>query len=421
MDESMTTLFKSFFHKRMLIILMLGFSSAIPLALIGGTLQAWMASRKVDLTLIGFFSLVGLPYTLKFLWAPLLDRYLPPFLGRRRGWLMIAQIALILSISAMAFCDPIKTPILLAALAVLVAFSSASQDIVFDAYRTEILVKAEYGIGAAVLTFGYRMAMIFSGAFALILSDHLSWTTVYLIMAATISIGLIATFFAPEAQNQNRPKTLKEAVIEPFTEFFQRKGVYELLAFVVLYKLDVVVALALMTPFLMELGFTRTDIGAVSKGFGLVAGLVGTFVGGLWLSRIGIHRSLWIFGILQGLSGFCFFALAKLGHHYPMMVTTIAAENFFSGMGNAAYAAFLMSLCNLKFTATQYALLSSLMTLTRTVIGAPSGWLAKTVGWETYFLVSIFLATPSLLLLLRYRVWTNQDQVRGETPIPVSI
>jgi PAT family beta-lactamase induction signal transducer AmpG len=171
----------------------------------------------------------------------------------------------------------------------------------------------------------------------------------------------------------------------------------------------------------MELGFTRTDIGAVSKGFGLIASLVGTFVGGAWLSRIGIHRALWIFGILQGLSGSCFFILAKLGHHYPMMVLTIAAENFFSGMGNAAYAAFLMSLCNLKFTATQYALLSSLMSVTRTVMGAPTGWLAKTVGWDNYFLIALFLAIPSLLLLLRYRVWMNQTQIRRETPLVGSV
>jgi PAT family beta-lactamase induction signal transducer AmpG len=401
----MPSFIKSILNRRMLVILFLGFSSGVPLSLVGGTLQAWMASLKVDLTLIGVFSLVGLPYTLKFLWAPFMDRYVPPFLGRRRGWILISQVGLMITLGGMAFCDPAQSPGALALLAVLVAFSSASQDIVIDAYKTEILPMGEFGMGAATANIGYRFAMIFSGAGALILSDHVSWNIVYLAMAASIGVGVVTTLLSPEHAVIQLPKSLKEAVVEPFLEFFRRPGVLEIVVFVIIYKMDVVVTLALMTPFFMDLGFSRTDIGAITKGFGLVATLVGTFVGGAWMVRLGIQRALWIFGILQGISGLCFYALARMGHNYPMMVTTIAAENFFSGMGNASYAAFLMSLCNPKFTATQFALLTSLMALTRTLAGAPTGWLAKTGGWDQYYLIAMSLMIPGLLLLTRYPHW----------------
>jgi len=410
---------KIILNRRMLVVLFLGFASGTPLALVGGTLQAWMASLKVDLTLIGIFSLVGLPYTLKFLWAPFMDRYVPPFFGRRRGWIIISQIVLILTLVGMSFCDPIQTPAILASLAFLVAFSSASQDIVIDAYKTEVLDTSEFGVGAATANLGYRLAMLFSGGFALILSDYLSWATVYRIMAASIGIGVITSLCAIETTSlASVPKTLQEAVVEPFVDFFHRKKVVGLIGFIFVYKMDVVVALALMTPFMMEIGFTKTEIGAVVKVFGLIATLVGTFVGGVWLSRIGIKRSLWHFGYLQGISGFSFYLLAKLGHNYPMMVTAIVAENFCSGMGSAAYAAFLMSLCNPKFTATQFALLTSLMAFTRTVAGAPAGWLAKNVGWDNYFMISILLMIPGLLLLTRYDAWMNQTPEKEPKWLP---
>jgi len=402
----MQAILKIFTNRRMLTLFLLGFSSGVPLALVGSTLQAWMATQKVDLALIGVFSLVGLPYTLKFFWAPLLDRYVPPFLGRRRGWILLAQLGLVASIAAMALFDPAASPGVIALIALSVAFFSASQDIVVDAYRTEILVSTEYGLGAAVANFGYRLAMLFSGAFALILADHLSWGQVYLVMAAAMSVGILANLFSTEPiLKTTLPKSLKEAVLEPLKEFFKRTGVIELVMFIVTYKLDVVVTLALMTAFMLELGFTKTEIGAVSKGFGLVATITGTFVGGAWFMRLGMQRSLWIFGVLQGISSLCFIALAKLGHNYPMMVAAISSENFFSGMGNAAYSAFLMSLCNPKFTATQFALLTSLMALTRTIAGTPTGWLAKTVGWETYYVIASLLMLPSLLLLTRFKKW----------------
>lgn len=408
LNTHMTSILQVFANSRMLVILLLGFSSGMPLALVSGTLQAWLASSHVDLTVIGIFSLIGLPYTFKFLWAPVMDRYIPPFLGRRRGWMLVSQIALILTISGMAFCDPIREIWVMGVFALLVSFCSASQDIVADAYKTEILKQEEYGAGAAVANFGYRIAMLFSGAAALIMSDHLPWKVVYLIMAGAMSIGLVTTLLAPEPKGATRsPKTLKEAVVEPFSDFFKRKGIFDLLAFIIVYKLDVVIALAMMTPFMLQIGFTKTDIGAVTKGFGLVATIVGTFMGGAWLVKLGIERSLWVFGILQGISGACFYFLALLGHNYPMMVTTIAAENFFSGMGNAAYSAFLMSLCNRRFTATQFALLTSLMALTRTLAGTPTGWLAKTVGWPSYYLIAMVMALPGLLLLTRFKKWTS--------------
>jgi len=395
----------------MLVVLFLGFSSGIPLALTGGTLQAWMASLHVDLALIGVFSLVGLPYTLKFLWAPMMDRYVPPFLGRRRGWMVMSQFALVIALVSMAFSDPVQSPLILAVFALLVAFASASQDIVVDAYKTELLDPTEFGMGAATANVGYRLALLFSGAFALILSDQISWRAIYLIMAASVGIGILTSFLAPEPLlSVKAPQSIREAMVDPWIDFFHRKKVVDLIAFIIFYKMDVVFAVALMTPFMMELGFTKTDIGAVTKGFGLVATLLGTFAGGAWLSRLGIKKSLWVFGILQGISGICFYLLAKVGHHYPMMIVTIAAENFFSGMGNAAYAAFIMSLCNPRFTATQFALLTSLMALTRTLAGAPTGWLAKSLGWDHYFLFSVLLMIPGLLLLTRFDEWMNRSR-----------
>lgn len=396
----------AFTSRRMAVILALAFSSGIPLALTAGTLQAWMASEKVDLTLIGIFSLVGVPYTFKFLWSPFMDRYVPPFLGRRRGWILVTQALLIVSILAMAFSDPAREPFVMAALALLVAFASASQDIVVDAYRTESLKSEELGIGAGVHVMGYRIAMLVSGAFALILSDHISWRAVYGIMASTVGIGMIATLFAPEPTVEAKPpRSMKEAVLEPLAEFLKRKGAIEVLAFIILYRLDVVIGVMMMTPFLLELGFTRTDIGAVGKGFGLISTIIGALTGGVIMARIGMKKALWAFGIGQGFSNLTFLALAQVGYNYPLMVAAIALENLCSGLGTAAFLGFIMSLCDKRFTATQYAVLSSVMALTRVFAGAPTGYMAKHLGWEMYYLVSTLVMIPGLLLLLRYDQW----------------
>jgi PAT family beta-lactamase induction signal transducer AmpG len=413
--KSILSVFRS---PRLFWVLLLGFSSGIPLALTGTTLQAWMATEKIDLTIIGVFSLVGLPYSVKYLWAPVMDRFIPPFLGRRRGWMLVTQLGLVLAIAAMAFSDPAGATTLFAVLAFLVAFVSASQDIVVDAYRTEVLEPVELGPGAGVHIMGYRIAMLTSGAIALILADRLPWKTVYLLMAGSLLVGAVASILSPEPQLKEKPPaSLKEAVVEPFIEFLSRPGAVGILLFVILYKLDVVMATALTTPFMLELGFTKTDIGAVTKGLGMAATIVGTLAGGAVVARVGMKASLWIFGILQSVSTLAFLALARLGHHYPAMVAAIGLENLCSGMGTAAYAAFLMSLCNKRFTATQYAILTSLMALTRVLVGAPTGYLAKTYGWEIYFLVSMFAAIPGLLLLLQYPRWTAPSLTTTGTAI----
>ncbi|MCM2321731.1 MAG: AmpG family muropeptide MFS transporter [Oligoflexia bacterium] len=402
------TILSAFGNRRTAAVLALGFSSGVPLALTGATLQAWMKTENVDLTVIGLFSLVGIPYTLKFLWAPLMDRFVPPFLGRRRGWMLISQLLLVLGVIALAFSDPARFPALTATICLGVAFFSSSQDIVIDAYRTEILEKDETGPGAALYIMGYRIAVLVSGAVALILADHMPWKLVYLIMACTMGVGILTSFLAPDPKVPAKPpKSIGDAVVLPFVEFFKRRGAVEILAFIVLYKLDVVVAQALMTPFLMDLGFTKTDIGTVTKGFGLVATILGTLFGGAMLVKLGMLRSLWFFGLLQGLAGFSFMTLARLGHHYPMMVTAIAVENICSGMGTAAFAAFMMSICDKRYTATQYALLTSLMAITRVMGSALTGYMAKAWGWELYYLASILVAIPGLLLLLRYSKWTT--------------
>ena len=404
----MKSLLQVFGSYRMFICLLVGFSGGIPLGLTGGTLQAWMASEKVDLTLIGLFSLVGLPYTLKFIWAPLMDRYVPPFLGRRRGWLFVTQIALAGAIAAMAFSNPVIAPGAMAVMALAVSFSSASQDIVIDAYRTELLSESERGAGSALYIMGYRLAMIVSGALALILSDHIPWSSVYLIMAGCIGVGVIASLFGPEPiLKETAPKTLAIAVWGPFVEYFKRRGAFEILLFIVFYKLGDVLTGMMTTPFMIQIGFTKTDIGAVNKGLGVFATIIGTLTGGALMARFGMRRSLWTFGIMQALSNLCFMILAYMGHHYPTMVSAIVIENLCSGMGTAAFSAFLMSLCNTKFTATQYALLTSFMAFSRVFITAPSGWMAKNLGWEHYFLFTSMMAIPGLFLLLRYNTWTR--------------
>jgi PAT family beta-lactamase induction signal transducer AmpG len=392
-------------------VMFMGFVSGLPLALTSSTLQAWMVTEGVDLAVIGLFSFVGMPYAFKFLWSPLMDRYAPPalsFLGRRRGWMLATQILLVASISAMAFSSPSQSPSLLALLAMMLAFASASQDIVIDAYRVEILEKNELGAGAGVAIMGYRVAMLFSGAFALFLADHISWRAVYLIMAATMAIGAAITFFAPKPLNElPPPQSLKEAVVEPFKEYFSRVGAIEMLIFMIIYKLDVALTLAMNTPFFLNLGFTKTDIAAVTKLFGMIAVIGGTLIGGALMVRMTMKSALLWFGLAQALSGLTFTALAHYGKNYSLMVAVVFTENFCSGLGNAAFTAFMMSLTNKKFTATQYALLGSFMALSRYMAGAPSGFLAKSLDWEGYFILCTLIGIPGLLMVIfRYDKWT---------------
>jgi PAT family beta-lactamase induction signal transducer AmpG len=393
---------------RLLALLLLGFSSGLPSGLTGSTLQAWMSKEHIDLAVIGLFSLVGVPYSLKFLWAPIMDRYVPPFLGRRRGWLLVTQVALLITIVLFGCSSPREHLGVTAFLALLTAFFSASQDIVVDAYRADILEPEELGPGTATNVLGYRIAMIVSGAVALSLGDHLPWRVVYFIMAAAMSVGIITSLFAPEPKTpQGAPQSIAEAYSQPFFEFFKRSGAIEVVLFTVFYKLDAVLTVALQTVFMLGLGFTGTDIGVVTKGFGVVATILGTLVGGALMVRLGLKRSLWLFGFSQAFAGLSFLALALAGHSYPLMVTAIAVENACSGMGNAAYGGFLLSQCDRRYSAAQYALLSSLMAFTRTVLSAPSGYMAGHLGWPAYYVVCIFASAPAFLLLLRYDRWQN--------------
>ena len=406
-------LFNIYFSRRMILMLVLGFASGMPLALTGATLSAWMVTEGVDIKTIGLYSLVGLPYAFKFIWSPLMDRYIPPFLGRRRGWMMITQLLLIITISAMGFFNPASMPILLATIAVALAFFSASQDIVLDAYRTEYLKPVERGAGSGVWIMGYRIAILVSGALALILSDYLSWKIVYLIMGLMMSIGCVATLFSPEPLKLNPgtegiepPKSLYDAIVLPFVEFFKRPGALEILLFIIFYKLGDVAASQMTTPYILKyIGFSRTELGTIYKGFGMAATIAGSLVGGAIMTKWPMKRSLFVFGVLQGVSILVFILLEITGRQIWALAFVIGTENFCGGMGTAAYTALFMSLCNKKFTATQYALLSSLMAVSRYVTGAPTGYLADAVGWTMFFIICTILAVPGLLLLTRYDRW----------------
>lgn len=402
------SLVQVFGSRKMAALTFIGFSSGLPLFLTSRTLQAWMTVENVDLAAIGLFSLVGLPYSLKFIWSPLIDRFTIPILGRRRGWLITLQIGLLIAIALMAFQQPQQALQLLAINAVVIAFLAASQDIVADAYRTDVLEELELGAGAAVFVLGYRIALLFTGSLALILADRLPWPSVYLLMALGMVIGIIATLFAPEPKETSPPESLAAAVILPFGEFFQRQGVVQailILLFIVLYKLGDSFINNMSTPFLLQTGFTQTDIGAIQGGMGLVATIVGTLAGGAILSRIGLNRSLWVFGGLQAVSNLAYYVLANLGHNYQALVLTINIENFCGGLGTAAFVAFLMNMCNQRFSATQYALLSSFMAVSRDILVAPAGAIAESTGWPLFFILSIVAAIPGLLLLPFFAPW----------------
>jgi MFS transporter, PAT family, beta-lactamase induction signal transducer AmpG len=404
----------SFKNRRIAVMLPLGFASGLPLALTAGTLQAWLTVVDVDLRTIGLFTLVGLPYTLKFLWAPVMDRFVPPWLGRRRGWMIVMQLALVAGIVAMSLIDPTKTPLLLAAMALLVATTSASQDIVFDAYRTDVLKATERGFGAAVSVTGYRIAMLVSGAGALIVSTYLGWGQTYFLIAALMLIGVGATLLSPEpASPVNIPRNVAEAVWEPVHEFFSRSPALLLLLLIVLYKLGDAFAGSLTTAFLIRgMGFEAAEVGIVNKGLGMVTTIVGALLGGIWMVRMGLFRSLLIFGGLQALSNLTFMLLAWTGKSYPIMVLAVAFENVSGGMGTAAFVALMMSLCDHRYTATQYALLSAMAALGRVFVGPPSGYVVEAVGWVSFFFITFLAALPGLWLLwwLREYFTTGRSQ-----------
>lgn len=390
-----------FRSRRVAVIFLLGFASGLPLALTGGTLQAWMTVSGVDIVTIGIFTLVGIPYTWKFLWSPFMDRFVPPFLGRRRGWIVLMQLLLMLAIAAMGSLNPAVAPWALAGLAIIAAFASSSQDIVIDAYRTELLKPVERGMGAAASVLGYRLAMLASGALALIIADQIGWNETYYLMAGLMGLCVVATLWGPEPEVAAQPpRTMAEAVVEPFKEFFSRRGAWLVLLLIVLYKLGDAFAGSLTTAFLIRgVDFTPTEVGAINKGMGLIATLVGVVLGGGLMIRLGLFRSLMVFGILQAISNLNFMWLAAVGKNYWLMAMAVGVENLAGGMGTAAFVALLMSLCNPRFTASQYALLSALSAVGRVYVGPASGYLVEALDWVAFFGFTFVIALPGLLLL----------------------
>lgn len=406
------------FSARMLVALMMGFSCGLPLMLTMTVLQAWMKAEGVDLSVIGLMSLVGIPYTLKFIWSPILDRFTLPFLGRRRGWLIIAQIALMGSIIGLGRTDPARYPEIVAAVAFLVTFFSATQDIVVDAYRREDIPDAELGFATSLYINGYRIGMLLASGGGLIMADHMSFSKVYLIMATCLIPGVITTILAPEPKvGSQPPKTLKAAVIEPLSEYFSRSGAVWILAFILLYKIGDSMATSLTTPYYLEIGYSKTEIGAVVKLFGFWATIAGAFAGGVLTLRLGIYRSLWIFGIAQAISNACFALLMRIGHSIPALASVIGLENLCNGMGTVAFVAFMAMLTDKRFTATQYALLTSLMGVPRVLAAAPTGYLAKYLGWENFFIFCAFIAIPGLLILFKASSWGIISAQSAETQL----
>ncbi|XZG70456.1 AmpG family muropeptide MFS transporter [Chitinibacteraceae bacterium HSL-7] len=401
--------FSVFNNRRIAAAMFLGFASGLPLALTGSTLQAWLSDAGLDITTIGWFTLVGQPYTWKFLWAPLIDRFVPPFLGRRRGWMVITQLALAAAIATMGGLDPQQHLATFAVLAVLVAFFSATQDVVIDAYRTELVRHEERGASAAVGVFGYRMAMLTSGALALILADgYFTWQQTYWLMAILMLQMVVFSFLAPEPDVTPRhPLSLREAVIEPLMEFFTRKGALALLALVIAYKLGDAFAGSLSTKFLLDMGYTKSLIGQANKVFGLIATIIGGFAGAALMVRLGLYRSLLVFGVLQAVTNLGYWVIAHTGHAVtPLLFFAVGLENLAGGMGTTAAVALLMALCNVRFTATQYALLSALAAFGRVYVGPASGYLVESFGWADFFVISVLAALPGVML-----VWWLRDRI----------
>jgi len=395
---------------RMLVATIMGFASGLPLLLTISVLQAWMHEEGVDLGTIGLFVLVGLPYTFKFVWAPFLDRYTLPLLGRRRGWLLLAQLFLIGSIVFLAGSDPGVDPAMTAFAALLLTFFSATQDIVVDAYRRESLADDEQGSGAALYFGGYRVGMLLASGGGLILADFVPFPTVYLIMAAIMLIGVVTTILAPEPpEPEGTPTTLAEAVIEPLVDYFKRHGAVLMLLFIVLYKVGDMMASIMTTPFYLDMGFSKAEIGAIVKLFGFMAIPIGSVLGAVLILRLGLYRSLWGFGILQAVSTAGFALLAQVGYSLAWLAAVIAFENFTMAMGTAALLAFMANLTNKRFTAAQFALLSALSSVPRTILAAPSGFMADSMGWFYFFSFCALVAIPGLLLLTRFRSWLEEE------------
>jgi PAT family beta-lactamase induction signal transducer AmpG len=417
------SVFRQLFTRRMLICVFTGFASGLPLYLLFNLVPAWLRSEQVDLKTIGLFALIQFPYTWKFLWSPLLDRYVVPAFGRRRGWMLLTQVGLLMVIASMGAFSPQSDLHIIAWIATLLAFLSATQDIVLDAYRRELLADVELGLGNAVHVNAYRIAGLVPGSLSLILADFLAWEMVFIITALFMLPGIVMTLLVQEPHRATPPKTLREAVVEPFHEFITRKGWQNallILAFLFFYKLGDSMCTALATPFYLDMGFSKTQIGLVAKNAGLWPAVIGGMLGGLWMVKIGINRALWLFGVVQVVSIFGFSWLASVGYHAEItpvelaqLAIVISLEALGVGLGTVAFVAFIARSTHPAYTATQFALFTSLMAVPRTFANAATGWLVEMMGWTGFFLLCTALAVPGMLLLLKVAPW-NEDMPSGQ-------
>ena len=408
---------EAIFNRRMLICIFTGFSSGLPLFILYQLVPGWLRSEGVSLAEIGLFALIGFPYVWKFSWSPLLDRYSLPVLGRRRSWMLITQVVLLFSIAGFGFINPKLSIWMVAYLAAAVAFFSASQDIVLDAYRRELLPDNELGLGNSIHIQAYRLSGLVPGSLAFILADHMTWRAVFIIVAAFMLVGIILTLVIQEATREpNAPKTLREAIVLPFTEFMQRKGRFpalEIILFMFLYKLGDNMATALQTPFFIDLGFTKTEIGVVAKTSSLIAMTTGMALGGLVMLKMSINRALWLFGLVQIVSILGFALLSEVGNNTIVLAFAMGFEYLGVGLGTAAFTAFIARETNPVYAATQFALFTALAALPRTFANASTGFIVEQIGWTPFFFFCTVMAIRGMLMLFRVAPWHEKktDQV----------
>jgi PAT family beta-lactamase induction signal transducer AmpG len=401
-----------FLHRRLLICLFTGFASGLPLFILYQLVPAWLRSEGVGLKEIGFFALVGIPYTWKFVWSPLMDRYAPSNMGRRRSWMLITQVLMLASIGYLGFLDPKTQLSEIAILCAITAFLSASLDISIDAFRREILPDRELGLGNSIHVTTYRIASLIPGSLSLILADHYAWDFVFIITAAFLSLGILMVLFSDEPEvNSHRPLTLRAAITEPFQEFFGRHGVksaLSILSFMFLYKIGDSMATALSTPFYLDLGFSKTEIGLVAKHAALWPAIIGGIFGGILMLRIGINKALWLFGAAQIVSILGFALLAEIGHNLWALALVIGFEYLGVGLGTAAFVAFIARTTSPAYTATQLALFTALTALPRTFANATTGIIVENIGWTNFYLFCTLIAVPGMLLLFKVAPWNEQ-------------
>lgn len=404
---------KALFSWKMLAMLALGFSSGAPFLVIRDVIKAWLTDAKIDLVQIGLISAVSFPYTFKFVWSPLLDRYSTPFLGRRRGWMLVMQAALLVAILALGRLDPTQHLWMMSMVCMAIAFFSASQDIVLDAFRREFLTESELGAGTGIWVNGYRLANLATVGIAFALADKIGYANVHFLLAGMMFVGIITTLLVKEpVSDVKAPRTLKEAVVEPFVEFFRRREAWWVLAFILLYKIGDNMASAMNIPFILSLGFEKTEYFVVVKGLGMAALFLGMFLAGVLMLRIGISRALWIFGGLQMISTFGFSWLAFVGKDHLTLSAVVVFELLATGLGSTAYTAYMSSQTNRRFTATQYALMTSLMAVPGTIVAAGTGFIAQATGWPGFYAVCALAAIPGMLILAKIAPWGQEVKVQ---------